>query len=266
MNISLATSTSSTMQPGNLLSQLSTEGVTSTPHVVTQNERQMFTRSPGHQKSQSVHLGFGIEESSRQSNSRTLASPFRPVTSQVPINQSHDYLQEAVSAPTAPTIPTLSSPVKLHAPVPRRSLFKRPAQHELNDMLNSEDPFTRQNHLMRELYGPAQAVEVSHRRVRSRGFSLGDMSGGFRLANLFARPAAQENPGQAPPPPLPRSNTVLSPPSIESVARLGSPFAEKPAAKPHFNTFPRNFSLLGLDSAMEIQDNRPQNPETTAEL
>jgi hypothetical protein len=142
----------------------------------------------------------------------------------------------------------------LHAPIPRRSFFKRPAQNELNDMMHSEDPYTRQHHLRKELFGSGQPVEASHRRVRSRGFSLGDMSAVCRLESLFASPGETARAAESSLPPLERlqTNVLLPPPSIDSVARLGSPFAEKPATKTHFNTFPRNFSFIGLEPAMEI--------------
>jgi len=112
---------------------------------------------------------------------------------------------------------------------------------------------TRQNHLMKELFGPVQPVDAGHRRVRSRGFSLGDMSGSSRLASLFTPPAVPNPPENTVQQPQAMQATLLPPPSIDRVMRLGSPFAEKP----HFNTFPRNFSLSGLDSAMEVHEDRP---------
>jgi hypothetical protein len=59
-----------------------------------------------------------------------------------------------------------------------------------------------------------------------------------------------ENPGNA---------SSLMPPFLpNSVRRLGSPFSEKP--KPLFNTFPRNFSLHGLEPTMETQEERIAEP------
>jgi hypothetical protein len=252
MNISLVTSISSTMQPSHPLSQLTSDANTPRPRATTQYVPS-HGRSPGHQKAQSVHLGFGINESTRQAGSRALASPFRPTHNIHPTSaESHSSLQAIVSGTSSG--PSLGPPVELHQPVARRSMFKRPAPQELEDITSSEDPLTRQNHLMKELFGPAQPVDIGHRRVRSRGFSLGDMSGGSRLAGLFAPPVgpsqSENNFQQLSGIP----NLLMPPPLIDRVARLGSPFAEKP----HFNTFPRNFSLSGLEPAMEIHEDQAE--------
>ncbi|KAF2421822.1 hypothetical protein EJ08DRAFT_488167 [Tothia fuscella] len=269
MNISLATSISSTMHFGAPLSRITSELSTPRPRATTQFQLPP-SRSPGHQKSQSLHFGVGLAEHSAASSSG-LASPFRPTSLfQMSRTQSENSLKAPVSA-----LPTLASPVELHAPIPRRLLFKRPAQQELEDA-KSEDPFTRQNHLMRELFGPP-AAEPAHRRVRSRGFSLGDMSASSRLpnlghvsastrlSNLFAPPDTSEPMGdvtatQSSSTNVPAtSSLLLPPPSMGRLGRLGSPFAEK---KQHFNTFPRNFSLHGLEPAMEMNDSRgPADPD-----
>jgi hypothetical protein len=253
MNISLATSISSTMHFGNPLSQLTSDAATPRPRAGTQFEIPSG-RSPGHQKSQSLHFGVGLG-----GQARGLASPFRPTTL---FHNSRPETRDSLDAPALSAEgPSLASPVELHAPVPRRGFFKRPAPGELDDALNSEDPFTRQNHLMKELFGPPQAAEPAHRRVRSRGFSLGDMSSSSRLSSLFTPLSPDEAPGSS----LSRVHTVTEtntpaagsmlqpPPSFAGILRLGSPFAEKPS-KQHFNTFPRNFSLSGLEPAMEMNE------------
>jgi hypothetical protein len=264
MNISLATSVSTTMQPSHPLAQLSGEAApvpaaslpqiihpqgstTPRPRAITHHDFQAAPRTPGHQKSMSM------QETSLSIHPRPLASPFRPM----PLKAStHIPLQSAVGTSSTTAGSLLTAPVELHAPVPTRSFFKRPAQNELDDMMHSEDPYTRQHHLMRELFGSDQAIEVSHRRVRSRGFSLGDMTAASRLESLFASPSetAPATTTALPPPAEVNSSSLLPPPSIDRVARLGSPFAEKPATKTHFNTFPRNFSLIGLEPAMEIME------------
>jgi hypothetical protein len=258
MNVSLFTSISSTMQPNHPLSQLTSDAATPRPRATTQYVPS-HGRSPGHQKAQSVHLGFGINESTRQAGSRALASPFRPThTFHATSAESHGPLQAIVSGSNSGL--SLDPPVELHQPQPRRSIFKRPAQQELEDVTSSEDPLTRQNHLMKELFGPAQPADIGHRRVRSRGFSLGDMGGSSRLAGLFAPPTGPSQPEnnvqQIPAMP----NSLIPPPSIDRVVRLGSPFAEKP----HFNTFPRSFSLSGLEPAMEIHEDQAESTEPSA--
>ena len=271
MNISLATSVSTTMQPTHPLVQLGSEAATTpvanVPHIVHPSEAStprpratthdqaeaLPPRTPNHQKS------YSMQESSLSSmHPRPLASPFQPRSfkpkAYAPQQSSSFDSSSAVAGPL------LATPAELHAPIPRRSFFKRPAQNELNDMMHSEDPYTRQRQLMKDLFGSTQPIETSHRRVRSRGFSLGDMTAASRLESLFSEPSQSLPEAEATLPPIPRisppasSGGLLPPPSIGKVARLGSPFAEKPATKTHFNTFPRNFSLLGLEPAMDIEE------------
>lgn len=250
MNVSLFTSISTTMQPSHPLSQLTSDAATPRARASTQF-LPGHGRSPGHQKAQSVHLGFGINESTRQAGSRALASPFRPTHSFCSTAAtSHGPLQAVVSGSNSGLL--LGSPVGLHQPQPRRSIFKRPAPQELEDVEHSEDPLTRQNHLMKELFGPAQPMDIGHRRVRSRGFSLGDMGGTSRLSGMFSPPAGSNKPGSSAQQVMPDS--LMPPPSIDRVVRLGSPFVERP----HFNTFPRNFSLSGLEPAMEIHEDQAE--------
>jgi hypothetical protein len=244
MNISLATSSSSTMHFGNPLSQLASDATTPRPRAGNQFEMPNG-RSPGHQKSQSLHFGVGLGE-----QTRGLASPFRPSSL---FHTSRSETIGTLQAPAPTGRPSLAPPVELHAPIPRRGYFKRPAQSELEDALKSEDPFTRQTHLMKELYGQPAVAEPAHRRVRSRGFSLGDMSSSSRLSNLFS-PQLPDEPATVSQAGTTKSGSLLQPPpTFAGMLRLGSPFAEKPS-KQHFNTFPRNFSLSGLEPAMEINE------------
>jgi hypothetical protein len=254
MNISLATSTSSTMHFGNPLIQLTSDVSTPRPRATTQFQLPNI-RSSGHQKSQSLHFGVGLGGQSGSSSG--LASPFRPNALFPSCRTQSD--NSIPSAASSGAVPSLAPPVELHAPIPRRSLFKRPAQQDLEAVMNSEDPFTRQNHLMRELFGPPAAAEPAHRRVRSRGFSLGDMSASTRLSNLFTPPDASEPMGGVTQTDTPNISTFLQPPSVGGPLRLGSPFAEKQ----HFNTFPRNFSLQGLEPAMEMNEERFSTQEST---
>jgi hypothetical protein len=250
MNISLATSVSSTMQFGNPLTQLTSDAATPRPRAGTQFDMPSG-RSPGHQKSQSLHFSLGMS-----GEARGLASPFRPTTQ---FHTSRAQTLETLQAlPLETDGPSLAPPVELHAPVPRRGLFKRPAQHELEDAMKSEDPFTRQNLFMKDLYGAPVAAEPAHRRVRSRGFSLGDMSNSSRLCNLFT-PQSSDDPPSASQPSITDPESLLRPPpKFAGMLRLGSPFAEKPS-KQHFNTFPRNFSLSGLEPAMEMSEELPND-------
>lgn len=252
MNVSLFTSISTTMQPSHPLSQLASDAATPRARADAQYVPS-HGRSPGHQKAQSVHLGFGINESTRQAGSRALASPFRPTHSfHLTSAESHGPLQAVVSGHSSGL--SLGPSVELHQPQPRRSMFKRPAQQELEDVASSEDPLTRQSHLMKELFGSTQPIDIGHRRVRSRGFSLGDMGGSSRLAGLFSPPLGPDQPEKNTEQPHTMPDSLMPPPSIDRVVRLGSPFVEKP----HFNTFPRSFSLSGLEPAMEIHEDQAE--------
>ncbi|KAE9962056.1 hypothetical protein BLS_000421 [Venturia inaequalis] len=250
MNVSLFTSISTTMQPGHPLSQLTSDAATPRARASTQF-LPAYGRSPGHQKAQSVHLGFGINDSTRHACSHALASPFRPThSSHFNAAEAHGPLHAIVSGSRSGL--SLGSPVELHQPQPRRTIFKRPATQELEDVEHSEDPLTRQNHLMKELFGPSQPMNIGHRRVRSRGFSLGDMSGTSRLSGMFSPPTDFDQPESSARQAHEMPDFLMAPPSIDRVVRLGSPFVEKP----YFNTFPRNFSLSSLEPAMEIHEDQ----------
>lgn len=252
MNVSLFTSISTTMQPGHPLSQLTSDTATPRARASTQFVP-AHGRSPGHQKAQSVHLGFGINDCTKQAGSRALASPFRPTHGvHSTAAEAHGPLQAIVSGSGSDL--SLGSPVELHQPQPRRSIFKRPATQELEDVEESEDPVTRQTHFMKELFGPSHPVDIGHRRVRSRGFSLGDMGGTSRLSEMFSPPAGLDQAKSSTQHIQVMPDLLMPPPSIDRVVRLGSPFVEKT----HFNTFPRSFSLSGLEPAMEIHEDQEE--------
>jgi hypothetical protein len=76
-----------------------------------------------------------------------------------------------------------------------------------------------------ELFGAP--AESSHRRVRSRGFSLGDVTRGSRLSSLITPPTMYDQMNSSEFPPTaslraPVSNEQTSSPPL----RLGSPFAD----------------------------------------
>ena len=248
MDISLATSTASTMQYGNALSQLASEVATPKPRA-SEQFGPPSGRMNSHHKSQSLQLNLGSDYYS-ESNERMLGSPFEPVTTSQGLHaQGSTYQTPMASAPR------LASPLQLPPPIGRSSSFKRRNEDDgisgvESNVENSPFPDFEPRH-----------GGVPKRRIRARGFSLGDVSeSSRRLSNLFAPPTNVELshlPGAFPT--LNNGSTLMPPAPIERMRRLGSPFTEKPS-KPHFNTFPRNFSLHGLEPAIESHEERLDPP------
>ncbi|KAF2457694.1 hypothetical protein BDY21DRAFT_363939 [Lineolata rhizophorae] len=249
LGLSLATSTSATMQYGNPLSQLAAEEETPRPQRQAQFAQPMTGRSPAHQKSQSLQFGLGLGGLESHPQARQLGSSFFPEfvgQAQNAVNHPPSF---GVQGPDAGGPVVLGPPLELHAPAPLPRSFKRRAQFHLDDA----PPGLRQD-LLHELFGAP--AESSHRRVRSRGFSLGDMGEGARnrsLSSIFTPPSAEAedddaNGTDAPTDqPLPQivandmSADYLMPPQTqpgEQIRRLGSPFSPKGFS----NTFPRSFS------------------------
>ncbi|KAF2402302.1 hypothetical protein EJ06DRAFT_520332 [Trichodelitschia bisporula] len=226
MNISLATSTSSTMRLDGILAQLASE------NEARPIPEQRPIRSFAHQKSQSLHIGLG----NGAYPSRALASPFRPLVESRQGGASrftgHESAQRLEGTPA----------LELFAPAPLRT-FKRSAQHDLHDMMSSNEPSGRPGHLVQGIF---RSLESGHRRVRSRGFSLGDMSASPRPPAIFNSISSLEQRVEPAPQPAPARLFVLQDDS-EAMNRLGSPFSES-SMKPRFNTFPRAFSPIAVET------------------
>ncbi|KAH8725511.1 hypothetical protein GQ44DRAFT_739611 [Phaeosphaeriaceae sp. PMI808] len=126
----------------------------------------------------------------------------------------------------------LGSPFQLHAPRPISRVFKRRA---LNSSFEDRAR-NRGNSFVDELFGAP--AESSHRRVRSRGFSLGDMVDGARRSPFVTCGHTEINPFLSPGSTLPSSVEHSPHVSAEvrghATVRLGSPFGSRPG-----NTFPR---------------------------
>lgn len=261
MNISLVATTSSAMQTGNPLRQLTTDTTPASSELPTSMTDRPISRSGAHQRSHSLQLG--IESSAPPSDFRVLASPFnpqfqhgatwharhRPATSQVPTDA-----MELSS-------PKLEPPAELHAPLPLSKSLKKRARLQLDDGSSGEG----REILIKDLFGAP--ADSSHRRVRSRGFSLGDMNEGAatRLSSIFTPPSMDEivarptpgvvtfatNQASTSPPSQASSGSMLAPPLPDMPPRLGSPFAPHKQDK-QFNTIPRNFKVH-LDPAASIE-------------
>jgi hypothetical protein len=239
MNISLSTSTAATMQFGGPLSQLASDA--------TPRQEDWFNqpvgraeRSSAHQKSQSLHLGLGLNT--------TMGSAFSSMShmTRAPLAPSNN---ENTTASLSLHLPRLEPPVELHAPNPLPRSFKRRAFHQLPEdgSRYRRDSRVTQS-LLQDLFGAP--ADSSHRRVRSRGFSLGDMGeGARRLSSMFVPPSTwhqmvvqqMDTPVSPPPPPHP-------------TIRLGSPFGGQ-SSNVHFNnTFPRNFTPHGFEPPTSFED------------
>jgi hypothetical protein len=246
MGVSLLASTSSAVSALNQLTEQS-----QTPLQPIHNLPSSAGRT--HQKSQSLQL-----DSFQQSQSR-LASPFQPI----PKNRPEQSFQPppSLDVPVAPA-PRLASPVQIIAPVPQGSLRlgKRRGETLLTHLGMNSNADMDSDH-------SSVIPGISARRVRARGFSLGDVSESSRRLTRIFEPTEPttisresltlsnthimtDNPGN--------SSSLMPPFLPNSVRRLGSPFSEKP--KPLFNTFPRNFSLHGLEPTMETQEERIAEP------
>ncbi|OCK80129.1 hypothetical protein K432DRAFT_416901 [Lepidopterella palustris CBS 459.81] len=242
MNISLSTSTAATMQYGNPLSQLTSDA---TPRALNEDWfGQPVGRSSAHQKSQSLHLGLGI--------GNMLGSPFHSSSPMTGVTTSSS--TQANNFNSSTQRPRLDPPLELHSPMPLPRSFKRRALHQFEDENNSHGSGMRHN-LLQELFGAP--AESSHRRVRSRGFSLGDMGeGARRLSSLFTPPSAfDQMVGSDMNAPAPAPETNLQPPIslAQSTIRLGSPFGGRSSNVYFNNTFPRNFTPHGFEAATSFE-------------
>lgn len=235
MNVSLATSTAASMQFGNPLSQLASDG---TPRAQPrQYDDWSKLRASAHQKSQSLHIGLGIGQ--------ILESSFS-VMSQMTSQCLGQHAAQTWHAQGSH--PRLGPPLELHAPMPLPRPFKRRALHNFED----EPAQSRGQNLVDQLFGAP--AETSHRRVRSRGFSLGDVGEGARqLSSMFTPPPAFANHAsiQNLSAALHAQDNSGSTESAhnQSTIRLGSPFGGRSSN----NTFPRASTSHGFEAPASFE-------------
>lgn len=253
MNVSLATSTATSMQLGNPLSQLAAD---LTPRPEQKAVSRARARSSAHQKSQSLHVGLGL------GLSNVLGSPF-PSSSTVEMTNtgSGSHNAQTWHAQTGLPTPRLGSPFQLHAPRPKSRVFKRRA---LANSFEDNKTRNRGNSFVDDIFGAP--AESSHRRVRDRGFSLGDMMDGVGARRL---PLSTSGPNEFNPfanlrPQLP--SPVHTSPAImtaealgQGTIRLGTPFGGRPS-----NTFPRASTSYGFEAPASFEQRfaaAPSNSE-----
>jgi len=242
MNVSLTTSTAPSMQLGNPLSQLASN---ETPRRAETSRAQM--RASAHQKSQSLHIGLGI------GFSNVLGSPFEAMSQMTDMSMKQPSSRTWHAASARP--PKLGSPVQLHAPRPISRAFKRRALHSFEEQSRN-----RGNSFINHVFGAP--AESSHRRVRSRGFSLGDMGEGARRLPLSTSGPAEFNPFISPPMSVDCQPSSVSPEIHgQATIRLGSPFNSRPG-----NTFPRASTSHGFEPPASFEQRFAAFPSDPAHL
>ena len=227
IQMSLTTSISSTMQPNGPLAQLSKTAPKDEQLLSDQwfNDPSVPWASPAPIPSDMDHV---MDNQDIAAELPRLGSPFgyhtwgpsrtrqrlRPATPRV---QSSDVPMSS---------PRLQSPVQLHGTFPYPSNHKRRAQNQLEDELSPGGTDLKRT-VLKELFG--DSLQNSHRRVRTRGFSLGDVTIHDRLTSLFSPSDDDEpmtNSEATDLPTMDSSSSGLAPPSqADSIKRLGSPFA-----------------------------------------
>lgn len=219
MNFSLVTSIAPSMQMGNPLSQLASGTPRPAPRTWSS------ARSSAHQKSQSLHIGLGLGVGNTRGSSFQNMSELTDVSMHQPNARTWHPHSSSVQPPR------LGSPFQLHTPRPISRVFKRRA---LNNSFDDRAR-NRGNSFVDELFGAP--AESSHRRVRNRGFSLGDMAEGARRLPISTSGLGVDpfmSTSSTMPSSLEHSPAATTERQGQATIRLGSPFGTRPS-----NTFPR---------------------------
>lgn len=190
IQVSLTTSTAATMQPDGPLAQLAR-----TDESLPQPSREWFNEPPVPFASEPVipsdvgnHPEIETMQETESSQTPRLGSPFGyhtwgPSRSKQRIRPSTPRIHSS-DAPNLTS--SLRSPIRLHDTFPYQGINKRRARHQLEAELSPGGSNIQQN-LLDNLFG--SPPEARHRRVRSRGFSLGDVSTPNPLQTLFTPPS-----------------------------------------------------------------------------
>ena len=225
IQLSLTTSTAASMQPHGPLAQLGSENATN-----VQSQREWFNEppvpwaSPTAIPSDVIDADVGGNEESMLTPS-LLGSPFGyhtwgPSRSRQRIRPSTSRIQSSDATTLGPS---LRSPVRFSDTFPYPGVQKRRARYPLEDELSPGGSNMQQSLLDNLLESPA---EGRHRRVRSRGFSLGDVNTPNALQSLFTPPHSRDGIAGGPDATTksPISNAAEPRTPIRTIRRLGSPF------------------------------------------
>ncbi|KAI9834922.1 MAG: hypothetical protein M1819_002645 [Sarea resinae] len=237
MNMSLTTSVSTTMQPQSALAQLAQEN-----SAVDQRGEEWFGQPMDCSQSndlQPLQLGLGIDGvAGRPNNMPRLGSPFGNLPNAPgPMDSSPMRPSTPRTQSDSLTIPAIAlrSPARLQDPMPFTSVLKRRAQHQLEDELSPGGSDMRRN-FVEELFGAP--AEISHRRVRSRGFSLGDIGSAGRFTTMITPPSTYDQLNSSEFADVPSFEGTLAPPMApDPNQRLGSPFGGYPKVTAPSNAF-----------------------------
>ncbi len=222
IQLSLTTSTAASMQPHGPLAQLGSENLTNLePRREWFNEPPVPWASPTAIPSDVIDADGGNEEATLAPP--VLASPFGyhtwgPSRSRQRIRPSTSRIQSSDASTLGPS---LRSPVRFSDtfPYPQKRRARYPLEDELSPGGSSMQPGVLDNLL-------ENPVEGRHRRVRSRGFSLGDVNTPNPLESLFTPPHPRDGmtgvTTDAPTSPIPSPAEPQTP--IQTIRRLGSPF------------------------------------------
>ena len=272
IQLSLTTSTSASMQPNGPLAQLASTGAS------TQSDNEWFNDPPVPWASPSAipsDIGgiASTEEPPDATQMTRLGSPFGyhtwgPSRSRQRTRPSTSRMQSSDAATLGPS---LRSPLRMHDTYPYpgpTGVQKRRARLQLEDEL-SPGGSNREQELLDSLLGSHR--EGRHRRVRSRGFSLGDVQSPNNLQKMFTPPDNERT--RTPSLGTSSSSTAQHPePSTPTqIRRLASPFngiGPRPSRARHMVTASLGnyepFSSIGetLDQSMDLSPIPTQQPET----
>jgi hypothetical protein len=229
--MSLTTSTAESMQPDGPLAKLAQDDSEDTP-TLTSSFPPLEEFKPL-SFSQSRGLGISMDEN----RGRRLGSPFIART----YGPSSSKTANAFDRPSPPrtqsdtlSAPHLGSPLRFDKPRSLNGTQKRRAQHDLEEELSPNGAIVRPTILNEQFFG----TPINQRRVRSRGFSLGDealrhRAPGFSPSKFEAPPLRMKLPSPTLEPST-RAAPKLLPSATFEHPRLGSPFTESGPS-----TFPR---------------------------
>ena len=223
IQLSLTTSTATSMQPHGPLAQLGSNNVTnSEPQQEWFNEPPVPWASPTAIPSDVVDAEVGGNEEPMLAPP-FLGSPFGhhtwgPSRSRQRVRPSTSRIQSSDASALGPS---LRSPVRFSDTFPYPQ--KRRARYPLEDELSPGGSSMQAGLLDNLLESP---VEGRHRRVRSRGFSLGDVNTPNPLESLFTPPHSQDGAISVADaaPTSTHSIPAEAPNPVQTIRRLGSPF------------------------------------------
>lgn len=224
IQLSLTTSTATSMQPHGPLAQLGSQNATNPqPQQEWFNEPPVPWASPTAIPSDVMDADGGNE--GLMLAPPPLGSPFGyhtwgPSRSRQRIRPSTSRIQSSDASTLGPS---LRSPVRFSDTFPYPSVSKRRALYPLEDELSPGGSSMQQSLLDNLFRSPA---EGRHRRVRSRGFSLGDVNTPNPLEGLFTPPHFRDGMAGVPDatPTNPSSGPAEPRTPIRTIRRLGSPF------------------------------------------